>query len=206
MLAAPLRRHIGNGAFENLAQRLQNALAADITGDGGVFVLLGHLVDLINIDYALLRLLYVAVGGLQELQDNVFHVLADVPGLSKRGGVNDGERHIEHARKSLRQQGLAGARGPDQKNVGLAELHLAGLLVKKDALVVIINSDGQFLFRAVLADNVAVQELLDLRRARQAARRRSSRLLALFIFQNRLANAHTLVANVRPGIVRRRTD
>src|SRR4029077_8941821 len=56
-----------------------------------------------------------------------------------------------------------------------------------------------------LADDVAVQELLDLRRARQPARGGRG-LFPLFVFQNRLADAHTLVADVRPGIIRRRTD
>src|SRR6202040_857468 len=109
------------------------------------------------------------------------------------------------ARKSLRQQGLAGARGANQENIGLAEFDFVGLLIEENALVVIVNGDSQFLFRPVLADDVAVQELLDLRRARQAAGRGRG-LFALFVFQNRLADADTLVADVRPGIVRRRTD
>src|SRR5258708_5801750 len=205
MLAATLGRHVGNGAFENLKQRLLDPLAADIAGDGGVFVLLGNLVDLININDALLGLLDVAVGSLQKLQNNIFHVFTYVARLGQRGGVNDRERHIEHARKSLRQQRLTGARGTNQKNIGLAEFHFAGLLVQENALVVVVNGHRQFLFGAVLADNVAIQELLDLRRARQAARRRSG-LFALFVFQNRLADADTLIADVRPGIIRRRTD
>src|SRR6266404_9019952 len=97
MLAATLGRHVGNGAFENLKQRLLDPLAADIAGDGGVFVLLGNLVDLINIDDALLGLLDVAVRSLQKLQNNVFDVLADIASLGQSGGVNNGERHIQHA-------------------------------------------------------------------------------------------------------------
>src|SRR5258707_1545236 len=205
MLAATLGRHVGDGAFENLKQGLLNALAADVPGDGGIFVLLGDFVDLINIDDALLGLLDVAVRSLQKLQNNVFDVLADVASLGQSGGVNNGERHIEHARKSLRQQRLTGARGTNQQNIGLAEFHFAGLLVQENALVVVVNGHSQFLFGAVLADNVAVQELLDLRWARQAAHRRSG-LFALFVFQNRLAKADTLLADVRSGIIRRRTD
>src|ERR1700674_5511511 len=205
MLAATLGRHVGNSAFENLEQRLLDALAADVAGDGGVLVLLGDLVDFVDIDDALLRLLHVAVGSLQKLQNNVLDVLADVAGFSERGGVDDGKGHIEHARKSLREQGLAGPCGTNQKNIGLAEFDFVGLLVEEDALVVIVNGDCQFLFGAVLADDVAVQELLDLGRAGQAARRGRG-LLALFVFQNRLADADTLVADVRPGIIRRRTD
>src|SRR5580704_6684 len=205
MLAATLGRHVGNGALENLQKRLLDALAADFTGDGRVFVLLGDLVDFVDIDNALLRLLNVAVGSLQQLQDNVLDVLANVSSFSQSCGVDDRERHIEHARKSLRQQGLACARGTDEKNIGLAEFDFAGLFVQEDALVVIVNGDRQFLFRAVLPDHVAVQELLDLRRTRQAARWGRG-LFPLFVFQDRLADPDTLVADVRPGVIRRRTD
>src|SRR5262249_53773094 len=61
------------------------------------------------------------------------------------------------------------------------------------------------LFRTVLPDDVGVKELFDFRRARQPFSRRS-RLFALFIFQNRLADAHALVADVRARIVGRRAD
>ena len=98
MLAPALRRHVGDGAFENLQQRLLHAFAADIAGDGRVFVLLGDLVDFVDIDDALLGLLHVAVGGLQKLEDDIFHVFADIACFGERGGVNDGERHIEHPR------------------------------------------------------------------------------------------------------------
>ena len=56
MLAAALRRNVGDGAFENLQQRLLHAFAGNIAGDRRVLVLLGDLVDLIDIDDALLRL------------------------------------------------------------------------------------------------------------------------------------------------------
>src|SRR5258705_13077927 len=103
MLAAALGRHVGHGAFENLQQRLLNALAADVAGDGGVLVLLGNFVDLINIDEALLGLLDVAVRSLQQLQNNVFDVPADVASLGQSGGVNNAERHIQTARRTSPQ-------------------------------------------------------------------------------------------------------
>src|SRR5260370_24013865 len=69
----------------------------------------------------------------------------------------------------------------------------------------VINRHGKFFLRAILADDVAVEELLDLGRAGKPFRRRRG-LLALFIFQNGLADADAFVADVRAGIVRRRTD
>ena len=107
--------------------------------------------------------------------------------------------------KRLREERLAGAGGTDQKNIGLAELDIAGLLVQKNALVVVVNRDGEFLLGAILPDDVAVEKLLDLRRAGKTARRCGS-LLALFVLENGLADADTFVADVRARIVRRRTD
>src|SRR5437588_13006163 len=65
MLAAALRRHVGNRAFQNFQQRLLYSFAGHIAGDRRVFVLTTNLVDLIDIDNALLGALDVAVRRLQ---------------------------------------------------------------------------------------------------------------------------------------------
>src|SRR5271165_5733303 len=65
VLAATLRRHVGNGPFQNFQQGLLHTFAADIAGDGGIFVLLGNLIDFVDVDDAGLGFLYVAIGGLQ---------------------------------------------------------------------------------------------------------------------------------------------
>src|SRR4029077_424745 len=92
VFAAALGRHVGYGAFQNLEQRLLHSFTGDVTRDGGVLVLLGDFVDLVDIDDALLGLLYVAVGSLQQLQDNVFDVFTDVACLGEGGGIDDSER------------------------------------------------------------------------------------------------------------------
>ena len=65
MLAATLRRHIGNRAFQNLEQRLLHAFTGNIAGDGRILILAADLVDLIDIDDAGLSTRNVSVGGLQ---------------------------------------------------------------------------------------------------------------------------------------------
>jgi hypothetical protein len=105
----------------------------------------------------------------------------------------------------LREESLAGSGRTYEKNIGFAEFHIAGLLVQKDPLVVIVNRDGEFFLGAVLADDIAIEELLDLRRAGKPARG-SGGLLALFILENRLADADAFIANVRPRIVRGLTN
>ncbi len=172
VLAAALGRHVGHRAFQDFQQRLLHAFAADVAGDRGIFVFLGDLVDLVDVNDALLGFADVAVGGLEQLQDDVLDVFADVAGLGKRGGIHDGEGHIEHARKRLRQQRLAGAGRADEQNVGFRKLDFAGLAVEENALVVVVHGDGEFFLRFVLADDVAIEELLDLRGPRQAALRR----------------------------------
>ena len=78
VLAAALRRHRGGGALDDLQQRLLHALAGDVARDRGVLRLAGHLVDLVDVDDPGLGLLDVVVGGLDQLEQDVLDVLADV--------------------------------------------------------------------------------------------------------------------------------
>ena len=48
-----------------------------------------------------------------------------VAGLGERGGVADGERHVEHAGQGAGQRGLAAAGGADQQDVRLVDLDVA---------------------------------------------------------------------------------
>src|ERR1700726_4223864 len=68
MLTAALWRNVGHSAFQYLEQSLLHAFAAHIAGDRRVFVLLGDLVDLVDINDALLGLLNVAISRLQQLE------------------------------------------------------------------------------------------------------------------------------------------
>jgi len=54
-----------------------------------------------------LRLLDVIFGGLQQLQNDVFDVLADIAGFGQCRRIRDSERNVENARQRLRQQCLA---------------------------------------------------------------------------------------------------
>ena len=78
MLASALRRNVGDGAFEDLQQRLLHAFAADVARDRRVVALAADLVDFVDVDDAALRLLFVVARGLVELEDDVLDVLADV--------------------------------------------------------------------------------------------------------------------------------
>ena len=104
MLASALRRNVGDGAFQDLQQRLLHALAGNVAGDGRVLVLAADLVDFVDVDDAGLRARHISVGGLQQLEDDVLDILADVAGFGQSGGVHDSERNVKHLGQRLRQQ------------------------------------------------------------------------------------------------------
>ena len=98
------------GAFHDFEQRLLHALARDITGDGRVVGFARDLVDFVDVNDAALRPLDVVIGVLQQFQDDVLDILADVAGLGQRGCIRHRERHIQDARQRLGKQRLAAAR------------------------------------------------------------------------------------------------
>ena len=62
-------------------QRLLHTFARHVAGDRRVLVLATNLVDFVDVDNALLRALDVAVRGLQEFENDVLNVFANVAGF-----------------------------------------------------------------------------------------------------------------------------
>ena len=122
VLASTLRRHRGGRPLEDLQQRLLHTLARHVTRDRRVLGLARDLVDLVDVDDPGLGLLHVVVGSLDQLQQDVLDVFADVPSLGERGRVRDGERHLEKPRERLGEQRLAATGRADQQDVRLLEL------------------------------------------------------------------------------------
>ena len=71
----------------------------------------------------------VEVGGLDELEEDVLDVFADVAGLGERRGIGDGERHVEPLGERLREVGLAAAGRADEQDVALGDLDVVGALL-----------------------------------------------------------------------------
>ena len=107
MLAPALRRNAGDRALHDLEQRLLHAFARHVAGYRRIVGLTADLVDLVDVDDPALRPFDVVVGSLQQLQNDVLDVLADIAGFGQRRGVGHRERHIENARERLREQRLA---------------------------------------------------------------------------------------------------
>src|SRR5204862_6449277 len=102
MLAAALRRYARNGAFHDLEQGLLNAFARYVARDRWVIGLAADLVDLVDIDDTALRALDVVIGRLQQLENDVLDILADIARFGQRGGIRHGEGHVENTRERLR--------------------------------------------------------------------------------------------------------
>ena len=167
MLATTLRRHGSNGPFDQLEQCLLYPFPGDIAGDGGIVRLAGDLVDLVDVDDATLGLFYVVVALLQQLLDDVLHVLAHVTCFGQGGRIGHGERHIQQTSQSLGQQGFTATGRANQQNVGFAELHTTVFAAVAQTLVVVVDGNGQHLLGILLPDHIVIEMSADLMRGRQ---------------------------------------
>ena len=169
MLAAALRRDGGGRAFHQLEQRLLHALARNVARNRRIVGLATDLVDFVDVDDAALRLLDVVVGCLQQLQDDVLDILADVAGLGQGRRIGHRERHVEDARECLGQQRLAAPGRADQQDVRFGKLDLvAGFRTVAEPLVMVVDCHREDALGAILADDVVVEDLADLGRSRDS--------------------------------------
>src|SRR6266704_478974 len=202
MLAAALRRHRRDRSLDQLQERLLHAFAGDVPGDRGVVGLARDLVDLVDIDDAALCLVDVVVAVLEELLDDVLHVLADIARLGERGRVGDHERDVQQARHRLREQRLARSGGTDEEDVRFGELDLVVLREVLEALVVVVDRDRKDLLGEFLPDHVLVQYPADFPRRRQIGFGGLAALVrGAFLADDVVAQLDALVADEhrRPG-------
>ena len=162
MLAPTLWRNGGHGAFHQLQQRLLNTLTGHVTCDGRIFRLACNFVDLIDVDDAALRPLHVVFRGLQQFQDDVFNIFANITCLGERRRIRHRERHVQNTRQGLREQRLAAARGADQQDVRLCQLNITAFLGVIEALVVVVNRNRQDTLCSGLTDHIVIQHAADI--------------------------------------------
>src|SRR5262249_20944336 len=199
VFAAPLGRDAGRGALDDLEEGLLDALPRDVARDRRIVTFAGDFVDFVDVDDPALTLLDVVVGVLEEREDDVLDVLADVAGLRQAGGVRDRERHLEEAGEGLGEQRLAGPGRADQQDVRLLQLDVAGDELGVDPLVVVVHRDREDLLGTLLADHVLVEDLLDLRRLRHGRGGSERLFLVAFLGDDVVAEVDALVADVDGG-------
>ncbi len=130
----------------------------------------------------------------------VLHVLAHVAGLGQGGGIGDRKRHADDLGQGAGQQGLAGAGGAQQQDIGFVDLHLvlfdAGgeiVHIVHQALVVVIDRHRQGLLGHILVDDKFIQLGLDFHRWNGFDHRLGHRTLAP-------PTAHHLIGEVDTGL------
>ena len=134
---------------------------------------------------------------MQQLLDDILHILADIAGFGQRGRVGDGEGYVQQSGESFRQQGLAAAGWSYQQDVALAEFHVlaAPLLAVAKSLVMVINGYGKHLFGALLADDILVEYGVDLLGYREMLARRFAVTFLDFLANYVIAKVHALVTD-----------
>ena len=88
--------------------------------------------------------------------------------------------------------------GTDEQDVRLCELDFvpaARLLLDLDALVVVVDRDGELLLRLLLADDVLVEELLDFLRDGERRAGAAARLEPVVVGDDVVADLDALVAD-----------
>ena len=123
----------------------------------GLSDLRDDLVDLVDVDDAALRPLDVVVGVLQQLEDDVLDVLADVAGFGQRRRIGHRERHVEDARQRLGEQRLAATRRADQQDVRLGELDVVVLRRVVEPLVMVVDGHREHALGVVLTDHIGIE-------------------------------------------------
>ena len=106
VLSSTLGRHGSYGSLKDLKKCLLYALTGHIAGDGGVLGFSRDLIKLVDVNNTVLGTLDIVVSCLNQLQEDIFHILTHITGLSQRGGICDGKGHIQHFRQCLSQQGF----------------------------------------------------------------------------------------------------
>ena len=102
MLATALRRNRCNRAFKDLQQRLLHSFTGHIAGNRWVVALTRNLVDFVNVDNSGFGFFDVKVSSLNEFEQDVFNVFADISSLGQCGGVGNRKRNVQQAGKGLR--------------------------------------------------------------------------------------------------------
>ena len=193
MLAASLRRHVRHRPLEDLEESLLHTFSRYVARDGRILVLAGDLVDLVDINDALLALFLIAAGILEQFENDILDVLSHVTGFRQCGCVDNGERHRQHLGQRLRQQRFAGSGRADQQHVALLQLQVATLLRDFQAFVVVVDCYGELLLGDLLADDIKIKKLFYFQWFRQLVADRGGHDI---VGDDFIADVHALVADI----------
>ena len=150
------------GFLHELEQVDLHAAAGDIAA--GEVLRGGDLVDLVDVDDAVLGQLDIAIGRLHEVAHEVLDIAADIAGLGKLRRVGLHERHADELGDAAHEVGFADAGGAEEDDVLLGVVALAQLGAVEalaHVVVVVADGDGEDLLGVVLFDDEAVEVVAD---------------------------------------------
>ena len=210
MLAAALRRNITGAAFQNFEQRLLHAFTGNVARDANIVGLAPDLIDLVDVNDPDLGALHVVISILQQAQNDVLDIFADVAGFGQRRRVRDAKWNIENLRQRFGEQRFSRTGRPDEQDVALFDLHFGQWIRLKrggsvsrrrarlqNAFEMIMDSDRERFLRGVLTDYVLIKRAPDIYRLRNADRRRlPPRIFIQLFIEDAFANIDATVANI----------
>ena len=91
---AALGGDIADRSFENFQESLLDAFAANVASDGDIVGFSADLINFVDINDADFGTFDIILSGLEEAEDDIFDIFANVASFRKGGGISDGEWHI----------------------------------------------------------------------------------------------------------------
>ena len=150
----------------------------------------------------MLRALNIVIRRLDQPQEDIFYILADIARLCERCRIRNGKRHVKNPGQRLRKHRFANACGAQEQNIALLDFHIR-TLAEINAFIVVINSHAQRDFCLLLPDHIFVELIFQLLRRGKGKIRvvpPTVAVRAVLILNDLPAKLHTLVAdeNARP--------
>ena len=198
MLSSALWRYISNRTFQNLQQCLLHTLARYITGNGWILGFSGNLVDLINVDNAILCTLDVSICCLNDLQKNILYIFSDISRLCQSCCISNGKWHIQYLRQRLCQKCLTTSGRSQHQNITLIQFH-AQIFLSHNTFIVIIHRYRENLFCLFLTDHILIKKCFDFFWFVQCnvIERTFAFFIFQFFFQYLRTNLYTFITDVR---------
>ena len=153
--------HINVGLFHGFQEGSLHSCSGDVRTDK--ILTGGNLVDLINIDNAILCQLYVIIRFVHQIADQVFHVTTNISCFAELGGITFDEGNPELIGNELHHVGLSHPCGANHDYVVFYPAHHGGILgffVPKLVLYPVkvgTNLGSKYCLGLILLDDILVQ-------------------------------------------------
>ena len=160
MFSTAFGRYIDNRSLEKFQQCLLNTFPRNIAGNRRIIAFTSNFINLINKHNALFRLALVIIGRLKKSRQNAFHIFSDITCFCQYGSINNRQGHIKHFGNRFGDEGFSCSRFSNHQDVTFLYFYIAFGL--KQAFVMVIDGNRQYLFGVILTNNIIIQKCFDL--------------------------------------------